>query len=67
MAAGSLVKTLLMELERRRVYLKLEDPAPGSHAIGYAVAEGDAGEVARLGHALGFKTVADRLLEVRDA
>ncbi len=66
-AAGSLVKTLIMELERRRVYLELDTPAPDSHAVGYAVAEGDAGEVARLGRALGFKHVTDRLLEVRDA
>ena len=66
-AAGSLVKTLLMELERRQVYLKLEEPAPGAHTIGYAVAQGDAGEVARVARALSIKHVTDRLLEVRHA
>jgi hypothetical protein len=66
-AAGSVVKTLLMELERRHVYLKLETPAPDAHAIGYAVAQGDAGDVARVARALGFKRVTDRLLAVRHA
>ena len=66
-AAGSLVKTLLMELERRDVYLELDTPAPGSHTIRYSVAEGDSGEVARPAQALGFKTVTDQLLVVRRA
>lgn len=66
-AAGSLVKTLVVELERRRVYLRLADPAPRGHAIEYAVAQGDARLVARLARALGFKHVTDRLLEARHA
>jgi hypothetical protein len=66
-AAGSMVKTLVMELERRRVYLRLADPAPGAHAIEYAVAQGDPGLVGRLARALGFHAVTDRLLEVRHA
>jgi hypothetical protein len=66
-AAGSLVIDLLHELEDREVYLKLETPVPGAHAIAYSVAEGDAGKVAPLARALGFKTATDRLLEVKSA
>jgi len=66
-AAGSMVKALVMELERRRVYVRLDDPEPRGHAIGYAVAQGDANLVARLARALGFLSVTDRMLEVRHA
>ena len=66
-AAGSLVKTLLMELTRRGVYLFLEQPKPGSHTIQYSLLEGDRRHVTRLARALGFKRVTDRLLEVRSA
>jgi hypothetical protein len=66
-AAGSLVKTLLMELERRRVYLRLTTPLPGAHAIEYDVVQGDRGDVARVARALGFECVTDRLLEARHA
>jgi hypothetical protein len=66
-AAGSLVKSLLMALERRDVLLKLDDPTPGGHTIGYTLVQGDAGYVAPLAKFLGFKRATDRLLEVRDA
>jgi hypothetical protein len=66
-AAGSLVKALLMELERRGVYLKLETPALDSHAVEYTVAQGDAGQVPRLAFGLGFTRVTDRVLEVGHA
>jgi hypothetical protein len=66
-AAGSLVKTLLMELERRHVYLRLRTPAPDARAVRYDVVRGDHGEVARLGRALGFTRATDGLLEVRSA
>lgn len=66
-AAGSLVKTLLKELERRHVYLMLKTPSPDGHTIGYSVEQGDAAQVAPLARALGFKTVTDRRLEVRGA
>ena len=66
-AAGSLVKTLLMELERRDVFLKLDTPVPGGHTIEYTVSQGDADEVARVANALGFEHVTDKLLEVRRA
>jgi hypothetical protein len=66
-AAGSLVKALLMELERRRTYVRLAEPAPGAHVIGYEMAQGDCSTVLRVASALGFARVSDRLLEVRDA
>ena len=66
-AAGSLVKALLMELERRGTYIRLDAPVPGSHQIGYQVVQGDHRHVQPIGRALGFKTVTDRLLEVRSA
>jgi len=66
-AAGSLVKALLMELERRDVYLALATPAPDGHAVDYAVVRGDPQRVARIARALGFERVTDRRLEVRRA
>ncbi|HWO89927.1 MAG TPA: N-acetylmuramoyl-L-alanine amidase [Gemmatimonadales bacterium] len=63
-AAGSLVKTLLMELERRDVYLKLATPAPGGRSVGYDVVQGDRDEVIHLGRALGFMRVTEQELEV---
>lgn len=66
-AAGSMVKALVMELERRRVYLRLAEPDPRAHSIEYTVAQGDAKLVGRLARALGFESATDRLLEVRDA
>ena len=66
-AAGSLVKSLLMALERRDVLLRLHDPAPGGHTVGYSVVQGDAGSVRPLARVLGFKRVTDERLEVHDA
>ncbi len=66
-AAGSLVKALMMELERRGTYLRLEEPKADAHAIGFRLVQGDRGQVAPLAKALGFKNVTDRLLEVHDA
>jgi hypothetical protein len=66
-AAGSLVKALLMELERRDVYLALATPAPDAHAVDYAVVRGDPQRVASIARALGFERVTDRRLEVRRA
>jgi hypothetical protein len=63
-AAASLVKDLLMELERRNVYLELETPPTGSHAIDYYLLEGDRAVVQRIARALGFKQVTDTELEV---
>jgi hypothetical protein len=66
-AAGSLVKHLLMELERRRTYLRLEDPDAGAHTINYDVVQGDRDHIDRIANALGFGRVTDTELEVRDA
>ena len=66
-AAGSLVKALLMELERRHTYLRLHQPSAGAHAVGYDVIQGDRRHVGLLARALGFKQVTDRLLEVHGA
>ncbi len=65
--AGSLVKTLVMELERRNVFVRLHDPAPEAHTIGYSVVKGDLQTIGRIARALGFRTATDGLLEVRHA
>jgi hypothetical protein len=39
LAAGSVVKTLLMELERRHVYLRLNPTSPGSHRAKYELVQ----------------------------
>lgn len=64
-AAGSLVKALIMELERRRIYVRLAEPVAGAHTIGYETIQGDRREVRRLARALDFETVTPRLLVVR--
>ena len=65
--SGSLVKTFLMELERRKVFIQLRDAAPQGHAIGYHVLQGDPSVFGRLARALGLLTTADGRLEVRHA
>jgi N-acetyl-anhydromuramyl-L-alanine amidase AmpD len=66
-AAGSMVKGLIMELERngRNTYVRLRDPVPSGHAVGYELVQGDRTLVGRLGRALGFAAVTDDRLEVR--
>ena len=66
-AAASLVKDLLMELERRSTYLELDTPPTGSHAIDYQLLEGDHAVLEEIAEALGFKEVTDTELEVKDA
>ena len=66
-AAGSLVKNLLMELERRSTYLELDTPDTGSHTIDYELLEGDRAVLEEIAEALGFKQVTDTELEVTDA
>jgi hypothetical protein len=65
--AGSLVKALLMELERRRTFVRLHDPTPDGHTIGYTLVRGDRRQVGRLARALGFAAASDDRLEVRHA
>jgi hypothetical protein len=66
-AAGSLVKALVLELERRRYFVQLAQPAPGAHAVGYMVLQGDRHEIRQIAKALGFATVTEELLAVRHA
>jgi hypothetical protein len=66
-AAGSLVKALMMELDRRRTYVELNTPDPGAHDIGYDLVHGDAQDVSRVAKALGFERVTDTELEVPHA
>jgi N-acetyl-anhydromuramyl-L-alanine amidase AmpD len=67
-AAGSMVKGLIMELERgdRNTYIKLRDAEAEGHTICYDFLEGDKSLVKRIGGALGFKKVTKDTLEVRN-
>lgn len=66
-AAGSMVKGLIMELERgaRKTYIRLGKPTPGGHRVEYEFVQGDRTLVGRVARALGFKTVTESVLEVR--
>lgn len=66
-SAGSMVKGLIMELERgdRNTYIKLRDAEPDGHIIHYDFLEGNKSLVKRIGNALGFKKITKDTLEVR--
>lgn len=66
-AAGSMIKGLIMELERdgRDTYIKLREAEAGGHIVHYDFVSGQKDLVKRIGMALGFKRVTDDLLEVR--
>lgn len=64
-AAGSMIKQLLHELKKRQTYIRLYDAVPDGHRVEYAVVEGDAEWVRRIGRVLAFQTVTDTELEVR--
>ena len=68
-AAGSVVKGLIIELERknRGTYIRLRNAAPGGHTVEYDFVSGDRSLVGRVARALGFQSVTDSLLEVRGA
>jgi N-acetyl-anhydromuramyl-L-alanine amidase AmpD len=68
-AAGSMVKGLIMELQRgeRDTYIKLRDAVTGGHKVNYDFIKGDPGLVFRIANAFGFKTVTNDTLEVRHA
>jgi len=68
-AAGSMVKGLIMELERngRATYLRLHDAVPDGHVVNYDLVQGDAKLVERVAKALGFQAVTATRLEVRHA
>ncbi|MBI2537107.1 MAG: N-acetylmuramoyl-L-alanine amidase [Gemmatimonadetes bacterium] len=66
-AAGSMVKGLIMELERgdRKTYIRLRNATPSGHKVEYDLVQGERTLVGRIARALGFKTVTDSVLEVR--
>ena len=68
-AAGSMVKGLIMELSRggRDTYIRLRDAVQDGHKVYYDFIQGDPGLVFRIANALGFKTVTHDTLEVRNA
>ncbi len=68
-AAGSMVKGLIMELQRgnRKTYIRLRDAVPNGHVVYYDLVQGDNNLVFRIARALGFKTVTDDKLEVHHA
>jgi hypothetical protein len=66
-AAGSMVKALLMELERRFTVLVLDEPSTGAHRIGYHIMVGEGKTVKSVARALGFTNVTSQTLEVRRA
>jgi len=65
--AGSMVKGLIMELERggRSTYIRLHDAVAGGHGVQYDFVQGRRDLVGRVGRALRFARVTDALLEVR--
>jgi hypothetical protein len=67
LGAGSMVKGLLMELERRNMYLRLADAPLYGTAVRYELVQGNRDMVGRLARALGFVTVTDTRLEARHA
>jgi hypothetical protein len=68
-SAGSMVKGLIMELERnsRATYIRLRDPVAGGHVVSYDLVQGDGKLVERIARALGFASVTAARLEVRHA
>jgi hypothetical protein len=65
-AAGSMVKGLIMELKRgnRNTYIKLRDAVENGHVVYYDFVQGDKELVFKIAKALGFKTVTESKLEV---
>ncbi len=68
-AAASVVKGLIMELERhgRATYIRLGNAAPRGHTVEYTLVQGDRHLVSAVATALGFRTVTDTRLEVHGA
>ena len=64
--AGSLVKGLVMELERRGTYIRLYDPVPDGHVVQYEVVQGVKCLVVPIARALGFKKATASMLQVRN-
>jgi hypothetical protein len=68
-AAGSMVKGLIMELERagRNTFIRLHDAEQDGHVVRYEFVQGDRSLVGRIARSLGFADVTDSRLEVRHA
>ncbi|MFQ5865737.1 MAG: hypothetical protein ACE5IW_10965 [bacterium] len=68
-AAGSMVKGLIMELKRgdRNTYIKLRDAEENGHVVYYDFVQGDEELVRKIAQSLGFKTVTESKLEVHHA
>jgi hypothetical protein len=64
--AGSMVKGLIMELDRRDTYIRLFDAVPDGHVVHYEFVQGVRNLVEWIGRAFGFKTVSDSVLQVRN-
>jgi hypothetical protein len=66
-AAGSMIKGLIMELERngRATYIRLKNPVQGGHEVEYDLVQGDTDLVGRIGRALGLASVTESRLQVR--
>jgi hypothetical protein len=66
--AGSMVKGLIMELagNAEPTYIKLKDAVKDGHTVLYDFVQGDSGLVFRIATALGFKSVSENKLEVRN-
>jgi len=62
--AGSLVKGLLMELERRGVFIRLVGADPGGRRVAYEVVAGNKDLIRRLAAAMGFQRRSDQVLQV---
>lgn len=63
-AAGSMVKGVITELERngRATYIRLKNPVQGGHVVDYELLQGDAALVGRIGRALGLTVTESRLV-----
>lgn len=64
-AAGSMIKQLLHELEKRQTHIRLHDAVSNGHIVQYTFVEGDADLISRLARILAFKDVTSTRLEVR--
>ena len=66
-AAGGIVKSLIMELKRRSTYIKLHNAISRGYKVNYIFLEGEEEMVRRIARALGFQRVTNSILEVRHA
>lgn len=65
-AAGSMIKGLIMELQRHNIYIKLNSAVEKGHKVNYIFIEGEQDIVFKIARALGFKKVTNDTLEVHN-